>query len=399
VEQQRFRNADFAVSDRDGGLARGSRAAVGFYRRLLNNELLPIAFPNVGLMEKIVIATSEIAEVVPSAEPSPRLEPKLPPPVPVWAKAALLPLVFVLPILCVVTLVLRVAMRGLPPRTRYAWLAFLTSLLIVSGIVTSLAAVLAVAFVPLPAIVSGSLTELDAKSIFPQLPAGSPMSAKEISEQLKPLVAVISPARRTWFTKNELPSAGFGAGVLLQAGPQGYLILTARHVIDESLMSKSASRALVAMASGTWSGADILARHQGLDLSLLWVSRESGAGQFVQPVKQGNSISEGENVFVIGHPQGLRFTLSTGIISRSDKEILQISAPVSPGNSGGPVFDDRGNLLGIVTSMVDRNMSPNAENLNFAVRADAVLQTAGWEFTGDGRKRLADFVNASRQQR
>jgi hypothetical protein len=33
------------------------------------------------------------------------------------------------------------------------------------------------------------------------------------------------------------------------------------------------------------------------------------------------------------------------------------------------------------------------------VRADAVLQTAGWEFTGDGRKRLADFVNASRQQR
>jgi S1-C subfamily serine protease len=149
------------------------------------------------------------------------------------------------------------------------------------------------------------------------------------------------------------------------------------------------------MASGTWSGADILARHQGLDLSLLWVARESGAGQFVQPVKRGNSISEGESIFVIGHPQGLRFTLSTGIISRSDKEILQISAPVSPGNSGGPVFDDRGNLLGIVTSMVDRNMSPNAENLNFAVRADAVLQTSGWEFSGDGRKHLDDFVNAA----
>lgn len=346
-------------------------------------------------MEKIVIANSEIAEVSPGSAPSPRPEPKLPPPVPVWAKVVMLPLVLVLPVLCLVTLVLRVAMRGLPPRTRYAWVAFLSTLLIISGMLTSLAAVLAVAFVPLPAIVSGSLSELDAKISFPSLPADAPMSARDVAEQLKPLVAVISPARRTWFTHNELPSAGFGAGVLLQAGPQGYLLLTARHVIDESLMSRSGSRALVAMASGTWSGADILARHKDLDLSLLWVARESGTGHFQQPVKPGNSISEGENIFVIGHPQGLRFTLSTGIISRTDKDALQISAPVSPGNSGGPVFDDRGNLVGIVTSMVDRNISPNAENLNFAVRADAVLQPSGWDFTGEGRKRLEDFVKAA----
>jgi S1-C subfamily serine protease len=346
-------------------------------------------------MEKIVIANSEIAEVSPGSAPSPRPEPKLPPPVPMWAKVVMLPLVLVLPVLCLVTLVLRVAMRGLPPRTRYAWVAFLSTLLMISGMLTSLAAVLAVAFVPLPAIVSGSLSELDAKISFPSLPADAPMSARDVAEQLKPLVAVISPARRTWFTHNELPSAGFGAGVLLQAGPQGYLLLTARHVIDESLMSRSGSRALVAMASGTWSGADILARHKDLDLSLLWVARESGSGHFQQPVKPGNSISEGENIFVIGHPQGLRFTLSTGIISRTDKDALQISAPVSPGNSGGPVFDDRGNLVGIVTSMVDRNISPNAENLNFAVRADAVLQPSGWDFTGEGRKRLEDFVKAA----
>lgn len=45
--------------------------------------------------------------------------------------------------------------------------------------------------------------------------------------------------------------------------------------------------------------------------------------------------------------------------------------------------------------MIDRGMSPNAENLNFAVRADAVLDPDRWDFAGEGRKRLNDFVNAA----
>jgi serine protease Do len=220
-----------------------------------------------------------------------------------------------------------------------------------------------------------------------------------VSEELKPLVTVISPAQRTWFSKNESPSMGFGAGVLLEAGPEGYLILTARHVIDETLRKRGGSRALVAMASGAWAGADVVARHKELDLCLIWMHRESGSGNFVQPVEPQSKVSDGESIFVIGHPQGLRFTLSTGIISRTERDVLQISAPVSPGNSGGPVYDDRGNLVGIVTSMVDRSMSPNAENLNFAVRADAVLEPARWDFSGDGRKRLDEFVSSRAEKK
>jgi S1-C subfamily serine protease len=346
-------------------------------------------------MEKIVIGPGEISGVELSAPDQPsRLESKLPPPIPLWARTAMSPLVLVLPLLCLVTLVMRVAMRGLPPRTRIAWLSFLSTLLIISGILTSLVAVLSVAFVPLPAIVSGSLGELDGKTSFPTLPSARPLTAKEVSEELKPLVAVISAARRTWSSRNELPSDGFGAGVLLAAGPQGYLLMTARHVLDESRFVRGGSRALVAMASGTWAGGDVVARHKDLDLCLIWLPRESGTGDFVQPVEAKKEISEGESIFVIGHPQGLRFTLSTGIISRTDRDVLQISAPVSPGNSGGPVYDDRGNLVGIVTSSVDRSISPNAENLNFAVRADAVLDPQGWNFTGEGRKRLDDFVIA-----
>lgn len=347
-------------------------------------------------MEKIVIGSLEVSEVAVAAPDQPnRLEPKLPHPVPTWARVAMSPLVIVLPLLCLFTIVLRFAMRGLPPRTRFAWLSFLSTLLVISGMITSVAAVLAVAFVPLPSFVSASLGELDSRASFPILPSGKGLTATDVSQQLKPLVAVISPARRTWFSHNEMPSNDFGAGVLLEAGPEGYLLLTARHVIDESLLERGVSRALVAMASGTWAGADVVGRHKNLDLCLLWLPRESGSGNFLQPVLGQNAVSEGENIFVIGHPQGLRFTLSTGIISRRDQDALQISAPVSPGNSGGPVYDEHGNLVGIVTSMIDRNTSPNAENLNFAVRADAVLDPDRWSFSGEGRKRLGDFVDES----
>jgi S1-C subfamily serine protease len=347
-------------------------------------------------MEKIVIEPREISEVVSAPPEQPgRLEPKLPPPVPVWAKLAMSPLVLVLPVLCLITIVLRMAIRGLPPRTRFAWVSFLSTLLIISGILTSVGTVLAVAFVPLPTFVGQGLSELDTRTSYPVLPSSAPLTAKDVSEQLKPMVAVISPARRTWFSHNEMPSAGFGAGVLLQAGPQGYLLMTARHVIDESLLQRGGNRALVAMASGAWAGADVIARNKTLDLCLLWLPREAGSGNFLQPVVRSGEVSEGENIFVIGHPQGLRFTLSSGIISAMHPDALQISAPVSPGNSGGPVYDDRGNLVGIVTSMVDRSMNPNAENLNFAVRADSVFDPDDWDFSGKDRKRLDDFLNKS----
>ena len=346
-------------------------------------------------MEKIVIGAQEVAEVVPPPPDQPnRLEPKLPSPIPLWARISMCALVLFLPILCVVTIVLRAAMRGLPPRTRIAWLSFLSTLLVISGILTSVAAVLSVAFVPLPAIVSSSLGELDSRTTFPSLPTHEHLTAKGVSEELKPLVVVITPARRSWFSHNDLPSNGLGAGVLLDAGPHGYLLMTARHVVEESRMVRDGGRVLVATAAGVWAGADVIARHKSLDLCLLWLPRDSGSAEFVQPIEARKEINEGENVFVIGHPQGLRYTLSTGIISRTDADVLQMSAPVSPGNSGGPVYDDRGNLIGIVTSMVDRGMSPNAENLNFAVRADAALDANEWNFSGSGKTHLADFLSA-----
>ena len=345
-------------------------------------------------MDKIVISPAEVAQTETPPDLPVRLEPKLAPAVPRWAKWTLSPLVLVLPVLCLVAIVVRVAMRTLPPRTRHAWTSLLATLLIVSGMLTSVATVLAFSFAPVPSIVGTGLSQLDEQTEFPSLPMVGPMSAKDVSEKLKPLVAVISPARKSWFTKQELPSASFGAGTLLQANADGYLFITARHVLDGEgwSTSKATARALITMASGAWGTAEVVARHHSLDLALLWVPRESGSATFAQPVAKAAPPIEGENIFVIGHPEGLRFTLSTGIISRMQGSTIQVSAPVSPGNSGGPVFDDRGNLVAIVTSMVDKQGDPNAENLNFAVRADALLEDSAWEFVGFGRKRLTDYL-------
>src|ERR1700756_210487 len=350
-------------------------------------------------MEKIVISSAEVAETQASADQPARLEPRLAPVVPRWAQWALCPLVLFLPLLCLVAIVLRVAMRGLPPRTRHEWTSLLATLLIVSGIVTSGATVLFFAVTPLPSMVGAGVSELDERPEFPTLPAALPMWAKDVSEKLKPLVAVISPSQRSWFTHEEMPTTSFGAGTLLEANTDGYLFVTARHVLDGPTWNaaKARTRGLIAMSSGTWGSADVVARHRSLDLLLLWMPRTKGNATFVQPVAKATPPSEGENVFVIGHPEGLRFTLSTGIISRMHGSTIQMSAPVSPGNSGGPVFDDRGNLLGIVTSMVDKQGDPNAENLNFAVRADALLEDSDWEFVSFGRRRLADYIAQDQQ--
>jgi len=81
------------------------------------------------------------------------------------------------------------------------------------------------------------------------------------------------------------------------------------------------------------------------------------------------SLSVGEAVFTIGSPEGLINTLGDGLLSglrRSEDgiEYIQITAPVSPGSSGGGVFDDRGNLIGITTFTIR-----DAQNLNFAIAA------------------------------
>jgi S1-C subfamily serine protease len=347
-------------------------------------------------LDKIVISPTELSQVAADQVEAPRVEPKLPPAIAWWTRALLALLVPFLPLLCFVTIILRTAFRGQPPRTRHAWTAYLSTLLIVSGFLTSMALVFALFLGPVgPSFVSTGLSELDERTDYPSLPAKDALNGVDASHELKSLVAVISPASHSLFGKREMLSASFGAGMLLHASSSGYLFATARHVIgtDNWDLGKG-PRAMISLASGIWSGADVIAKHKTLDLALIWLPRHSGDTNFVQPVADP---TEGENIYVIGHPEGLKFTLSTGLVSRIDGTTLQITAPISPGNSGGPVYDSKGNLIGIVSYTMDKSIQPNAEDLNFAVAAGALLRGAGWDFAKGGRDRFLAFVHASQQ--
>ena len=210
---------------------------------------------------------------------------------------------------------------------------------------------------------------------------------------------VASPAMKTWFSRGQMASGYVSAAVLLRANANGYLFATARHVaVGENGKFKSGQRVLLTTATSGWAGAEVVGVHRRADLALLWMARHEGSSEFAQPLVSEGAVREGSNVFVIGHPEGLNFTLTGGMVSRLAGDIVQISAPVSPGNSGGPVYDDHGDLLGIVTGKVDRSIDPNAENLNFAVSAGLLHETSGWDFHGDGQKRLAEFIEVTNKK-
>ncbi|HVO58673.1 MAG TPA: serine protease [Dongiaceae bacterium] len=344
-------------------------------------------------MDKIVISPSEITDIKeqPELPPQARLEPKLPPAVPWWARISVGLLVLCLPLLCLVAIILRVAFRGQTPRIRHAWTSFLSTLLIISGFLTTASTVLFISLgnVDIPLAANG-LAELDERTDYPALPAAADLNGADASRELKPLVAVIAPTAKSYFSKRETLSNSFGAGLLLAATEKGYLFATARHVIGLGAWTvKEKNKALLSLASGVWSDAEVVGRHKDLDLALVWVPRHTGSTEFTQPIAAPH---EGQTIYVIGHPEGLRYSLSTGIISRLQNSTLQISAPISPGNSGGPVYDQQGNLLGVVSSTLDKSYQPNAENLNFAVTAQAFLKDAGWEFSKDGQAKLDDFI-------
>ncbi|RKX46874.1 MAG: peptidase S1, partial [Verrucomicrobia bacterium] len=80
-------------------------------------------------------------------------------------------------------------------------------------------------------------------------------------------------------------------------------------------------------------------------------------------------LSIGETVFAIGNPLGLERTVTEGVLSQTHRNFggilyLQVDAPVNPGNSGGPLFNARGQVVGIINMGV-----PTMEGLNFAIPA------------------------------
>lgn len=89
----------------------------------------------------------------------------------------------------------------------------------------------------------------------------------------------------------------------------------------------------------------------------------------VKGVRSFESLREGERVFAIGNPRGLSRTISDGLLSGKreikSQRFVQTTAPISPGSSGGGLFDGAGNLVGITTSALRES-----QNINLAIPAE-----------------------------
>ncbi len=119
--------------------------------------------------------------------------------------------------------------------------------------------------------------------------------------------------------------------------------------------------------------ASVVATDKINDLAILKINDNRFKGFGTLPYKIKTSTSEvGEEIFVLGYPltstMGDEIKLTTGVISsktgfQGDASLYQISAPVQPGNSGGPLFDNNGNLIGIVNAK-----HIGAENVGYAIK-------------------------------
>lgn len=180
---------------------------------------------------------------------------------------------------------------------------------------------------------------------------GAPKSPAAIARGALPSVVVL----RVHGSQSPILGSGFVVG--------DDLIVTNYHVVQDAVSIT------VETASGdSLRGAYVSGVDAASDLAILRVPdlklpplRLAGEG----------SVQQGSRVFALGHPEGLAFTLSEGLVSSirevSSVRVLQITAPISQGSSGGPVIDERGEVIGVTTSYLG-----DGQNLNFAVRASHI---------------------------
>ena len=124
-------------------------------------------------------------------------------------------------------------------------------------------------------------------------------------------------------------------------------------------------------------------------------------GENLPTVSLGNSdaVKPGEKVYVIGSPAGLENTISDGIISGirtfdKTKKVIQITAPISPGSSGGPVFNEAGEVIGVSSFVL-----VGAQNLNFAMPINLVKDKVNnkdiTKINALGKSSIPDITNSS----
>jgi serine protease Do len=162
----------------------------------------------------------------------------------------------------------------------------------------------------------------------------------------------------------------------VEGGGTGFLIDTKGTIVTNHHVIDDAKKARIKFMSGSiFEEIDVLLEDSAADLALLRIALDKpkdGQPVKVDPLVLGDSdqIVVGERAISIGNPLGLEHTLTDGLISArrvyGGRQWIQTSVPISPGNSGGPLFDMRGRVVGVTTAQI-RGFMGIGQNLNLAV--------------------------------
>lgn len=213
------------------------------------------------------------------------------------------------------------------------------------------------------------------------------MSSAEIAARLAKSTVGIKGHFKVWGLVVDDDYSWSGSGVLISRDGGHYTILSNAHVIGTDAITDAkwfmeprilAFGLEVKMPDGQIAPARaVFVNNHRKDFALVHV--DASVGNYpILPLKE-QRVEVGAQVFAMGDPLGLSQTFSSGTVSahRSTKtgvELVQHTAPISHGNSGGPLVDDHCTLLGINTMVFDDG---TAQNLNFAITAHTIMQSGG----------------------
>lgn len=170
-----------------------------------------------------------------------------------------------------------------------------------------------------------------------------------------------------------------GSGVIVDSAGQ---VVTNHHVIADAAAIR------VQLADGREADAQVIGRDPDTDLALLRITLRD-----LPAIELGRSstLRAGDIVLAIGNPLGLSATVTQGIVSATGRgqlgvavfeNFIQTDAPINVGNSGGALINTRGELIGINTAIIARNLG--VEGIGFAIPADLVRGVVG-ELVARGR--------------
>ena len=200
-------------------------------------------------------------------------------------------------------------------------------------------------------------------------PADRPMTTRQIVQRTLPSVVRVSNAR--------------GSGTGFVVGEDGR-IATSMHVVQDK------RDVHVTLADGrVFDDVRVIDHDERHDLVVLKIPARE-----LRPLRLTRRVLEpGEPVVAIGHPLGFDNTVSDGVVSavrntRGD-DWVQISAPISPGSSGGPVLDDRGYVIGVATLLM-----LGGQNVNFAMPVSYLVPL----IAGDKSRRLSSLPSRTARE-